>query len=355
MHTSDRLALTSASGSPRPTCGNGRPWPSCFPSLLRSPTLRRLARSSFTSTSSEPGDGDGLRDVSHSRRSQDENASPAFPPPDRSLVQATACELVHRIKRPLSCQLFEQLTTRSQRAQGKPISRSIMWRILHEAAIKTWQYKYWLFPHDPRSAEKVGQILDHCSVVWEGLFLAPKDHIISADEMTRIQARIHCHPNLVSAPGRPLRIERKHQRGGTLQVLASWDFRQSYLMGRCERATDIKPFGRLVAQEIGSQRHQAAERVLKVVKMAQSIGAGQPSIAWPSRVPSKFRCTRRCMPVCSTRWRSIFRSFRKRSSRQKSTPSWTGWSSGRGCTIKCLTVNPVHSTERSIAPNCSIS
>ena len=201
MRSSNRLALSSASGQPRPISGNGRPWFSSYTSFLELPTPRRLASSISTSTPSEPGDGDGLRDNSHSTMSQDEDASPPFPPLDRSLVQATACELVHLTKRPLSRQSLEDLTVRSQRALGKPISRSTVWRILHEAAIKPWQFKYWLFPRDPRFAEKAGRVLDLYSGVWEGQPLGPKDHIISADEKTSIQARIRCHPALGPPPG----------------------------------------------------------------------------------------------------------------------------------------------------------
>ena len=70
-----------------------------------------------------------------------------------------------------------------------------MWRILDTDAIKPWRYKYWIFPRDPHFAEKAGPILDLYAGMWQGQPLGPKDHILSADEKTSIQARIRCHPS----------------------------------------------------------------------------------------------------------------------------------------------------------------
>jgi hypothetical protein len=198
------------------------------------------------------------------------DASPRFPPLDRSLVKATACELVHLTKRPLSRQSLEDLTVRSQQALGKPISRSTVWRILDGDAIKPWRYKYWIFPRDSRFAEKAGRVLDLYAGSWEGRPLGPNDHIISADEKTSIQARARCHPTLEPAPGRPLRVEHEYERGGALQYLAAWDVRRGYVMGRCEAKTGIEPFGRLVAQVMESRRYREAERVFWVVDNGSS-------------------------------------------------------------------------------------
>ena len=51
---------------------------------------------------------------------------------------------------------------------NRPISRSTVWRILDEDAIKPWQYKYWIFPRDPKFLEKAGPILDLYAGQWEG-------------------------------------------------------------------------------------------------------------------------------------------------------------------------------------------
>ena len=136
---------------------------------------------------------------------------PRFSPLDHALVKAVACELVAETEQPLSRQSLADVTVRAQQALGKPISRSTVWRILATDAIKPWRYKYWIFPRDPHFAEKAGPILDLYAGTWEGNPFGPKDHILSADEKTSIQARVRCHPTLPSAPGRPAHIEHEYE------------------------------------------------------------------------------------------------------------------------------------------------
>src|SRR5208282_4522971 len=97
---------------------------------------------------------------------------PLFPPLDQALIQAMACEVVAQTKEPLSRQSLADLVRRAQTASGKKISRTTVWRMLHEAAIKPWQYEHWIFPRDPRFAEKAGPILDLYAGKWEGKQLA---------------------------------------------------------------------------------------------------------------------------------------------------------------------------------------
>src|ERR687887_158842 len=126
--------------------------------------------------------------------SRDGGVKPVFPPLDQALVKAVACELVAETKQPLSRQSLVDVTTRAQHTLAKPINRSTVWRILATDAIKPWRYKCWIFPRDPHFAEKAGPILDLYAGTWQGQALGPKDHILSADEKTSIQARIRCHP-----------------------------------------------------------------------------------------------------------------------------------------------------------------
>jgi hypothetical protein len=145
---------------------------------------------------------------------------------DHALVKAAACELVAQTKQPLSRQSLADLTARARRALAKPISRSTVWRMLDQDAIKPWQYQYWIFPRDPRFAEKAGPILDLYAGTWQGQPLGPKDHILSADEKTSIQARARIHPPWPCGPGRPTRVEPAYRRGGAWQYLAAWDVRR---------------------------------------------------------------------------------------------------------------------------------
>lgn len=153
---------------------------------------------------------------------------------------------------------------------GQPISRSTVWRILATDAIKPWRYTYWIFPRDPHFADKAGPILDLYAGTWQGQPLGPKDHILSADEKTSIQARQRCHPSLHPAPGRPAYIENEYARGGALQYLAAWDVRRGYVIGRCEPKTGSAPFGRLVKQVLGEEPYRSSERLFWIVDNGSS-------------------------------------------------------------------------------------
>jgi len=197
-------------------------------------------------------------------------ASPSFPPLDEATVKAIACEAVCQTGLPLSRQSLADLTRRARTALSKPISRSSVWNILHTDAIKPWQYEHWIFPRDPRFADKAGRVVDLYAGIWQGESLRDDDHILSADEKTSIQARIRCHPSLVPAPGRPRRVEPEYERGGALQYLAAWDVRRGYVFGRCEPATGIAPFGRLVDQVMRQAPYRTAGRVFWVVDNGSS-------------------------------------------------------------------------------------
>ena len=223
-------------------------------------------------------------------------ARPRFPPLDQAVVKATACELVAQTKQPLSRQSLADVTARVRQALGKPISRSTVWRILDGDAIKPWQYKYWIFPRDPRFVEKAGPILDLYAGCWEGQPLGPKDHILSADEKTSIQARARIHPPLPCEPGQPTRVEPEYKRGGAWQYLAAWDVRRGYIMGRCEAKTGIAPFGRLVEQVLAQEPYRSAERLFWVVDNGSShrgaSGGAPPARGGCSDSPGTYAGTR---------------------------------------------------------------
>src|SRR3954447_21472739 len=105
-----------------------------------------------------------------------------FPPLDQALIQAMACEVVAQTELPLSRQSLADLVGRARVTLGKEISRSTVWRMLHEAAIKPWQHEHWIFPRDPLFAEKAGPILDLYGGIWEGKPLGPKDSVLNLDE-----------------------------------------------------------------------------------------------------------------------------------------------------------------------------
>jgi hypothetical protein len=202
--------------------------------------------------------------------SPDEAVRRFFPPLDQALVKGVACELVAETTQPLSRQSLADITARARKALGNPISRSTVWRMLDTDAIKPWRYKYWIFPRDPHVAEKAGPMLDLYAGMWQGQPLGPKDHILSADEKTSLQAHLRCHPSLPAAPGRPARIEHEYERGGALQYLAAWDVRRGYVIGRCEPTTGIEPFGRRVHQVLSEEAYRSGERLFWIVDNGSS-------------------------------------------------------------------------------------
>jgi hypothetical protein len=219
---------------------------------------------------SSAGENAGLRGTFPWRTTQDAAGRPFFSPRDYALVKALACERVAETGEPISRQSLADLTSRAQRALGRVISRSTVWRILNEDAIKPWQYKYWIFPRDPQFMEKAGPILDLYAGSWSGKPLENGDFIVSADEKTSIQARIRIHPSLGPGPGRATRIEFEYERGGALQYLAAWDVRRGYVMGRCEVTTGIEPFGRLVDQVLAQEPYRSAKRLFWIVDNGSS-------------------------------------------------------------------------------------
>jgi hypothetical protein len=197
-------------------------------------------------------------------------ARPSFPPLDRALVTSIACDVVARTGNPLSRQSTTDLAKRAQEELGKPISRSTVWRILDEDAIKPWQYEHWIFPRAPDFFAKAAVVLDLYAGYWQGERLDPFDRVLSSDEKTSIQARLRCHESLGPAPGRRRRVEAEYGRGGALQYLAAWDVQEGLVMGRCEAKTGLGPFGRLAQQVMARPDYALAHRVFWVVDNGSS-------------------------------------------------------------------------------------
>ena len=274
-----RASPRTSSTSPAPPCA-ARPPRTASSSAPASPSSWRRPPTSATTRSLTPwgclprrsaaGGGAGRPGTSPSRTSPGGAARPPFPPLDRAVVKAVACEAVFEDELPLSRLSLADLTARARRALGKPVSRSTVWRVLDADAIKPWQYEHWVFPRDPQFAAKAEAVLDLYAGLWQDERLDAEDRVLSADEKTSIQARVRCHATLGPAPGRRRRVEHEYERGGALQYLAAWDVQEGLVMGRCEPTTGIAPFGRLVAQVMGRPEYRGASRVFWVVDNGSS-------------------------------------------------------------------------------------
>ena len=233
----------------------------------------------LASRSDKPSGGEvvGPAVIFRSKINRDAGVKPLFPPLDQALIHALACEVIAETEEPLSRQSLGDLVRRSQSTLAKTISRSTVWRMLHEAAIKPWQYEHWLFPKDPRFAEKAGPILDLYAGHWEGRPLGSGDYVLSMDEKTSIQARGRTHEETPPEPKQTRRIESEYERNGALQYLAAWDVHRGIVMGRCEKKTGIKPFGLLVDQVLEQTTYEKASRLFFIVDNGSSH-RGQASV-----------------------------------------------------------------------------
>jgi transposase len=224
---------------------------------------------------------DGLGDRRRSGRPR------VFPAAVVAQAKAVACELPTTRGVPTSrwslADLREELiATRLV----DDVAISTLWRWLDADPIKPWQHRSWIFPRDPDFAAKAGRVLDLYARRFQGRRLEPGEFVLSADEKTSIQARCRCHPSLPPGVARAMRVEHEYQRRGALAYLAAWDVHQARLFGRCEPATGIQPFGRLVAQVMAGAPYASARQVFWVVDNGSSH-RGQASVerlegAWPN-------------------------------------------------------------------------
>lgn len=210
-----------------------------------------------------------------------------FPPAQVAEVKALACELPATSGKPLSRWSTAEIAREAiQRGIVAQVSGITVWRWLAEDAIRPWNYRSWIFPRDPRFAERAGPILDLYAGRWQGDLLEPGDFVVCADEKPSIQARARIHPTEVAPGG--LRVEHEYQRKGALCYLAAWDVRRAKIFDRCAPKDGIEPFDALIDQCMSVEPYRSAQRVFVIVDNG-SAHRGQRSIdrlkgAWPNLI-----------------------------------------------------------------------
>jgi transposase len=138
-----------------------------------------------------------------------------FPPAQVAEVKALACELPATSGVPLSRWSTAEIARQAiERGIVAHVSGITIWRWLAKDAIHPWNYRSWIFPRDPRFAERAGPILDLYEGRWEGELLEPGDFAVCADEKQSIQARARIHPTEPTPAG--LRVEHEYERKGAL-------------------------------------------------------------------------------------------------------------------------------------------
>jgi DDE superfamily endonuclease len=207
----------------------------------------------------------------------------------RAEVIAMACALPAEQGVPLSRWSAAELAREAvSRGIVERISDVTVWRWLSADAIKPWQHRSWIFPRDPRFAERAGPILDLYQGRWQGELLHPGDYVICADEKPSIQARKRIAATRPARPGAGQRVEHEYERMGALCYLAAWDARRAKIFDRCAPKDGIEPFDALVDQFMSQHPYSRAQRVFLVLDNG-SAHRGKRSIdrlqgSWPNLI-----------------------------------------------------------------------
>jgi DDE superfamily endonuclease len=213
----------------------------------------------------------------------------AFPPGVVIAVKALACELPHQHGIPVSRLSTSEIQRAAvERGLVASIGKTTVWRWLSEDAIRPWCHRTWIFPRDPKFAQKAGAILDLYQGVWQGKPLTAGDFVISTDEKTSIQARRRKHRSTNPGPRERMRVEHEYQRCGAWAYLAAWDVRRAKVFGDCVKTTGIVPFEGFVAQVMKQKPYRSAKRVFWIMDNGSSH-RGEASVTrlrrrWPNLV-----------------------------------------------------------------------
>ncbi len=196
-----------------------------------------------------------------------------FPPAQRAEVKALACELPAETGVPLSRWSAAELAREAvKRGIVATVAAITIWRWLREDAIRPWNYRSWIFPRDPKFAEKAGRILDLYEGRWEGQLLEPGDFVVCADEKPSIQARARKHASQPAIPGgRQLSSTSTSARERSATSLPGRPARQA-VRSLCTEG-GIVPFDQLVEQFMTQAPYSTAQRVFVIVDNAPRTAA----------------------------------------------------------------------------------
>ena len=186
-------------------------------------------------------------------------------------IKALACEPPERRDVPLSRWSSPELATQA-RSEGlvESISSSTVRRWLHDAAIKPWRLRSWIFPRDPDFATKAARVLDLYERLFEGEALGSDDYVISADEKSQLQALSRRHLDLPAGPGASGGSSSSTTRGGTLAYMGAYDVHAARLFGTVADKTGIVPFMELAERVMTTEPYASARRVYWVVDNGSS-------------------------------------------------------------------------------------
>lgn len=220
-------------------------------------------------------------------------ASPAFPPSEaeriEAAVRATACEAEWARAKGLSIASIRDIADRVVESLREEIGLErlpacTVWKILHEAALKPWHYRSWLFPKDPQFAERANVVLDLYAGLYEGEALSPRDVVLSLDEKPQLLLRTRCHPTVPPRPGRPGLVEFEYERHGTGVLLAGMDVRTGQVFHEVVETNGIVPFQAFLKRILDHGPYREAERIFLIV----DNGSSHARTTFPGRLADQF-------------------------------------------------------------------
>jgi transposase len=124
-------------------------------------------------------------------------------------------------------------------AHGATMSRSEVYRTLHDRDLRPHRLQMWLHSQDPDFRAKANRL---CK-----LYVKPPRGaaVLCVDEKTGMQAIERKHPDRPALPGRPRRREYEYKRHGTQTLIAAFDIRTGQVFGHCgstRKAKDLMAF-----------------------------------------------------------------------------------------------------------------
>ena len=204
-----------------------------------------------------------------------------FPPERVAEVKAIACQLPVVRGLPLSRFSLAELLEEIRSETTLPISKSTLWRLLKQDAIRPWFRRSWMSIKDPHFLEKAGPVLDLYHGEYEGVPLGPDDYVISADEKSQLQVLEREFPTTPPGPGKPIHCESHYKRKGTVAYLAALDIQSGEVFGRVDQTTGIEPFQHLVDLVMTKEPYASAKRVFWILDNGASHH--------PSTSPARLR------------------------------------------------------------------
>lgn len=246
------------------SCGPG--WPCCWPtspsSLPGRPRGGWACMSSGYASGANVGPSRGSRWMINPGR-----AGPGvFPPEQQALAKAIACELPARRGLPLSPLSVDKIGQELiDQGAVSSLSRSTVWRWLHQDALRPWYHRFWQVCKDPDFLPKAQRVLELYQGRWEGRRLGRKDHVICADEKTGLQILERIAPTRPPQPGQVMRVEHEYRRRSTACYLAGLDVRTGQVTGRLEARNGKASFMALLDQVMAQPPYRSARRVFLVV------------------------------------------------------------------------------------------